>query len=426
MGEHKRWSRLDNAAKIFPPTSTNRDTKVFRFVCELTEPVDGAVLQHALERTVQEFPLYRSILKKGLFWYYFEESGLPPQVAEEALPVCSPIYNADKPGLLFRVLYFKRRINFEVFHALADGTGVMQFLRTMVFYYLAEKYAISGQLTDYDASRDQKSQDAFYKYYDKTGTVPKMKRYRAYRIRGELLPDNRVGITEGFLSTKAVLEKVHEHHATLSEFLIALLICSIHEGMAVRERSRPVVITVPVDLRRFFPAQTARNFFGVIQVAHNFGQDGQAFDEVLANVHESFRRQLTQETLHGIISRYSALENNPLIKAIPLQAKIPFLRMSGIRADGEDTAAFSNIGRVAMPAEAAEYIRLFDVFLSTKRPQLCLCSFGDTLAISVSSPLVDTGTQRRFFRRLAEMGIAVQVISNLEQRKGEKSAYAAL
>ena len=163
MAERKHWSRLDNAAKIFPPTSTKRDTKVFRFVCELTEPVDSGILQSALEETIQEFPLYRSILKKGLFWYYLEESNLRPQVEKESLPPCSPIYNQDGPGLLFRVLYYKKRINLEVFHVLADGTGAMQFLRALVFAYLAKKYRISGRLADYDASRDQKNQDAFYK-----------------------------------------------------------------------------------------------------------------------------------------------------------------------------------------------------------------------------------------------------------------------
>ena len=62
------WGRLDNAAKIFPATSTRRDTKVFRFACELLEPVDPDVLQHALDQTMERFPFYRSILKKGLFW----------------------------------------------------------------------------------------------------------------------------------------------------------------------------------------------------------------------------------------------------------------------------------------------------------------------------------------------------------------------
>jgi hypothetical protein len=270
VGARKRWNRLDNAAKIFPPTTSNRNTKIFRFVCELTGPVDGGVLQRALERTLGDFSLYRSVLKKGLFWYYFEESNIPPRAAEEAIPVCSPLYNADKPGLLFRVLYFGNRINFEVFHALADGGGAIHFMRALVFHYLAEKHAISGRLTDYDASQEQKSQDAFYTYSDKTGLVSKASHRRAYRVRGERLSDNRLGITESFLSAKAALTKAHEYDATLSEFLITLLMCAIHDGMAVRENAKPVVIAVPVDLRRFFPTQTACNFFGVVKVAHNF------------------------------------------------------------------------------------------------------------------------------------------------------------
>lgn len=426
MTERKKWSRLDNAAKIFPPTSTNRDTKVFRFVCELTEPVDSELLQTALEETVQEFPFYRSILKKGLFWYYLEESNLRPQVAEETLPACSPIYNEDKPGLLFRVLYYKKRINLELFHVLADGAGAMQFFRALVFCYLAKKHSISEQITDYDASQEQKNQDAFYKFYDKKETAFQTKQHRCYRIRGERLPNHKIGITEGFLSAKAVLTKAREHDATLSEFLIALFLCSIYDGMPVRERNRPVVITVPVDLRRFFLAQTARNFFGVVQVSHHFKKQGETFAQVLENVRNSLRRQLTQENIQGIVSRYSTFENNPFIKAIPLPIKIPILRISGLLADGKDTAAFSNIGRVAMPISVLEHIRLFDVFVSTKRPQLCLCSFQDTLAISVSSPLTDTGIQQYFFRQLTEMGIPVQVVSNLEQNLEEDTADASV
>lgn len=43
-----KWSRLDNAAKIFPSTSSKQDPKVFRFACELCEPVDPEVLRRAL------------------------------------------------------------------------------------------------------------------------------------------------------------------------------------------------------------------------------------------------------------------------------------------------------------------------------------------------------------------------------------------
>ncbi len=62
-----KWSRLDNAAKIFPPNSSARDSKVFRFFCELREPVDPQVLQSALDETVRQFPFYCSVMKRGLF-----------------------------------------------------------------------------------------------------------------------------------------------------------------------------------------------------------------------------------------------------------------------------------------------------------------------------------------------------------------------
>ena len=111
-----RWSRLDNAAKIFPSTSSKKDPKVFRFSCELTEPVDGQTLQFALDQAMEKFPFYRSVLKKGLFWYYFEDSTRRPVVQPEELPPCAPIYSADRKGLLFRVSFFERRINLEVYH----------------------------------------------------------------------------------------------------------------------------------------------------------------------------------------------------------------------------------------------------------------------------------------------------------------------
>ncbi|HWQ79348.1 MAG TPA: hypothetical protein VN381_11050 [Anaerovoracaceae bacterium] len=419
MRNIKKWNRLDNAAKIFPPTSSKRDTKVFRFVCELYETVDAQILQQALDRTIVRFPFYKTILKKGVFWYYFEESTLHPIVKEESEHPCAPLYDEDQPGLLFRVCYYRKRINLEVFHALADGMGAVNFLRTLVSFYLAEKHpdCLDGglKLDDYGSSQEQIRQDAFRKYYDKEKKVRRQKTDAAYRVRGAYLPDNRIGIVEGVLSVKAVLKSAHEFQASMGEFLTAVLLCSISDGMAVRDKARPAVIAVPVDLRNFFQTQTARNFFGIIYISHDFKKSGDSFPEVLANVRRSFKAQLIPENMLEIINRYSALENNLLIKATPLAIKIPGLKFFGWRAERENTAAISNIGKITMPAEMAAYIRLFNVMVSAKRPQICLCSFGDTLAISYSSPLESTDIPRCFFRRLANFGIDIEINSNLEQ-----------
>lgn len=428
MSNNHAWSKLDNAGKIFPPTVSKRDTKVFRFVCELTEPVDGDLLKEALVATLERFPLYRSVLKKGLFWYYFEESDLPITVTEEQEAPCAPLYMGDRHGLLFRVNYYRTRINLEVFHALADGTGALQFLRTLVFYYLQKRYPQlqddSLRLNPEEPSVEQKTLDAFYKYYEKERKAKPAPKDKAHRLQGARLPDERLGIIEGTLSAKAALEKAHEYDATLSEFLVALLLLAVNDGMAVRHKNRPVVITVPVDLRRFFPAQTARNFFGVVQIGYNFSQGEATMDAVIQSVKTSFANRITKENMLGIINKFSDIENNLLVKAVPLMVKIPALKLAGWWAEKDDTMAFSNIGRIRMPEAMAPYIRLFSVFLSTKRPQVCLCSYEDALSISFSSPLLSTDVQRSFFRRLVDMGLAVTIASNLDTPNEKEDAHA--
>ena len=92
-GSH--WRKLDNAAKIFPATSNKKDTRVFRFYCELKEPVNGSILQSALDKTIDKYPVFLSVMRKGFFWYYLEKSDLKPKVKEEVDPPC---LNLSIPG----------------------------------------------------------------------------------------------------------------------------------------------------------------------------------------------------------------------------------------------------------------------------------------------------------------------------------------
>ena len=138
MKQHKRvnWTRLENASRIFPAVCSSRDPKVFRLTCELNEEIIPEILQQSLDAALEDFPLFRSVLRRGVFWYYLEDSDIKPVVSEETNPVCAPIYFGDRRNLLFRVFYFGRRINFEVFHALTDGTGAILFMKTLIYEYL--------------------------------------------------------------------------------------------------------------------------------------------------------------------------------------------------------------------------------------------------------------------------------------------------
>lgn len=417
----KQWNRLDNAAKIFPSTSKKRDTKVFRFVCELKEEVIPEQLQAALDQTMELFPMYRSVIKKGLFWYYFEASDQETAVKEEDSPVCGPLYDKNVKTLLFEVTYYGRRINLEVYHALSDGTGAMQFLRTLTGRYLALCHSeeLKGKDTGigYAASAGERMDDSFDKYFDrdfpKNGKPKKAKHVKAHQLHGAKLPEYRIGIISGTVSVKACIEKAHEYHTSLSVFLTALYMVSIAEEMTLWEKKRrPVVITVPVNLRNYFESGSARNFFGVINVGYHFGTGDGRLEDVISKVSAYFKENLNEETMRRRMYELGSLEHNVFARFTPLAVKDFFLRIGYRYSMNEVTGSFSNMGSVKMPDALMPYIELFEVFVSTEYLQICTCSFQDILTISFSSAYVNTEVQKNFFRRLTQMGVAVVIASS--------------
>ena len=166
--EHSsRWRKLDNAAQAFPAATGKKDTRVFRFYCQLKEDIQADLLQKALEETMEHYPVFSMVLRKGLFWFYLEQRDLPAKVEEEKRPPCSEIYVPDHKTLLFQVSYYKTRINFEVFHALTDGTGAMLFLKELVSNYLilCHPEEIFSKVSEDMLTETDFEEDSFSQYY---------------------------------------------------------------------------------------------------------------------------------------------------------------------------------------------------------------------------------------------------------------------
>ncbi len=416
------WDRLDNAAKIFPSNITKRDTKVFRFSCELTEEIQHDLLQTALDETIEQFPILQSVMRKGVFWNYLEESRLKPVVTEECHPVCRQLYDPNVRSLLFEVTYYQKRINFEVFHALTDGTGAMQFLKALVSRYLCLRYPEKMLPNlDYDASPTQKSEDSFQKYYDpdQEPKGEKPQKYKAYQLRGVKLPEARLGVIEGRMPVKELLAVSRQHNTTMTVLLSAVMIDAIHRQMSLRERNKTVVLAVPVNLRNYFASETARNFFGVVNVAYPFAERSGELSDIIAEVDKQLKAGLAKENLDRIINGYVKIEKNVAVRIVPLPLKNLVLKIAGMLNNTESTAAISNIGRSNIPDQLKPYIRMFSVVCSTDSLQACICSCDNLLTVSFSSAFQSNEVEKHFFRTFAEMGIPVEVASNICEEESD-------
>ena len=410
----KRWRKLDNAAKLFPPTSSRRNPRVFRFACELHEPVNPAALQDALDKTIELFPVYRSVMKRGLFWYYLEESDLETTVAHEDNRPCAPLYMGNRKNLLFSVTYHLCRINLEVYHVLSDGTGAIQFLRTLITFYLQEKHGLpfdSDGLPDYNAAHTERNNDSFQQYFSKELQAERKELPRSYKIRGDRLPPGQMNIVEGLMSVAAVKAAAKARETTVTEFLTAVLIMAIGEGVELSRRNRPVTISVPVNLRQYFISNSARNFFSVVNISC-YLEEKIVFEDILRQVRDAFAAEITEEKIRKRMNAFASLEHNFAMKLLPLALKDPIMGAVARHADKRVTAALSNVGIIKLPEEAAEHIRLIDSFTSTKGLHILLVSYRDSFIVNFASVFEDNDIQRRFFRHMTGLGIDCEVSSN--------------
>lgn len=424
----RAWMRLDNAAQLYASSSSRRDPKVFRFACELNEPVDPTLLQQALESCLDTFQMFRCVLRRGLFWYFLELTDRMPSVTPEKTPPCSPPFHRYEHNFLFTVSYFQNRINLEVYHVLTDGTGALQFLRMLVYHYLLLRYpdTLGGNppQMDFDASDSEKADDSFRKYYTGKPTRKRIRRAPAAHLQTSRLPDCRFFITAGEMPVKETLALAKSSGASLTAYICALLICAIHEEIPARERRKPISLTIPVNLRNYFESGSARNFFSVFNVDYTFSDQNDSLETVAAAVSKSFTEKLTPEHLSDQMNRMASIEYNPFSRALPLVLKDIGLAIGSRVASRRVSGGVSNLGRITMPDEMAPYIRVFDVFMGTARPQICACSFGDRLMITLVSPYSGTNIQKHFFRMLAQRGLDVTVHTNRPHETEHKKEAA--
>ena len=411
----RKWRTLENAAKIFPSNSHGADTKVFRYTCQLTEPVDPAVLQRAVDEILPEFPGFTSVLRQGFFWYYLEESDRRILVEPESEPLCAPLYK-DSQSALLRVVYFDRRFSFEMFHVLADGTGAMQFFKALVCRYLSIAHAeeLGGRLVlpDYDASIAQRMDDGYARYYDKNALRKKPPAGpKAAHLKLEKRLDHRMTIMEGRLPLAELKKQAKAHGATITIFLSAVLIQALAEQMPLSELKKPVMLSVPVDLRGFFPSETCRNFFSVFEAGSPAGPDT-PLEEIIANVRADFERRLVKDHFAARLARLAAMERNPIMRIVPLQVKNIVLYMAYRKSEEAYTAAFSNVGRIVLPEELHPWIEAASACNATGKILLIGTTFGETVCLSFTSAYHSADVQRAFFTRLTRMGIPITITTN--------------
>lgn len=417
----KPWFKLDNAAKVFPGQNSSAWSNIIRISVNLKEDVEPERLLTAVKMCLPRFPSINVRIRRGFFWYYFENNPNEPIVKPDANNPCVRIKYNENNQYLFRVFYYKNRISIELFHALTDGYGSAVFLATVTAQYLrlsGHKIPCGGMVLDInEPAREEETEDAFEKY-----AVSKVKAKRpalkTYHRAGEKMPKHLCISTIGYMPVDILKAKAKSYGVTITEYLASVLMF-VHIKLQREESLRSqkeVSVQIPVNCRGHFPTETLRNFSVCYSVRINPNLGEYTFEEILRQVSLYLRYTNNKKHLQSMFAANLGLEKNPIMRVLPLFIKDLGIGISfALTAEHTTTALFSNLGVMNLPEEMSEFV---DSFILMPTPgkvnggRVGAVSYLNKMTVAFSNSFTNTDIERDFFRFLVREGIPVKIESN--------------
>lgn len=386
-----RW-QLDCSARFYPVVNTARTQSLFCIGAVLADDVDVERLTRAVNAVAPYFPTICAAVKRGFLWHRLERNDAPIQVCPLGDRLLAPIDPSKNGGHFFRLSAGGREVRLEIFHALTDGTGALEFLRTTLARYADELGEIA------DRSGERYAEDSFERYYDPSakfglkemaGIAPH--RHAGTPTKGAFETD------ETTLSAAELVAAAKAKSASVTAYVTGMLACAIERVSAPR---KPVVIMVPVNLRNIFPSDTVRNFTLFVRVVIK-PNELDSPDLYIAEAKRQLALHADKEKLRAQIS--TTVRGVKLTGWVPLFVKTALVRFGRLFMRSRQTIIFSNLGRVTLPEGVHAQRLYFKMNVSKNNVQnLGAITLGDNCALNFTRCIEEDSLTKTFFSLLSD------------------------
>lgn len=419
MAKLRKFYDLDNAAKIFPVVANESRTYMFRLSIVFKDLIKPELLQQALNRSTKRFKHLNVRIRKGLFWYYFEENLNNPILKEENGMVNQFLHFRANNDFLFRTLYYKTRLTIEFFHALTDGKGALEFINSVAYEYLlldGQKINPEGLVITADAAGSYAEvEDEFKKLYHKQ-KIRVTKEPKAHHLKGTYYANHYNALMHAYIPIKDILTVAKSYGATLTEYLVSIIILAVKKSGKNAHYKHLLRVFVPVNMRQFYPSITLRNFASFVRINYDLNQEEATFKEIIDLVKNEMKQELHIDEMLNRIIQNVKYEQSPLLRMTPLPVKILAMRsVYGMIGESLNSYDISNLGKVELPSQMIPYISHYQFIIapSNDTPKAAsVVSFNDTLTLSFISKIIERGFETAFFEILNSHGIKSRIESS--------------
>ena len=399
----QRWRKLDNTAKIF---SLGGNRNVFRYSAVLNKKIDEKKLKQAVEKTLNMYPAFKVKFKTGLFWNYLEYNFASPIITKENEIPCKKINFKENNDYLFKVTYFKNKINIDILHVLTDGAGGIIFLKAIIYNYL-DKNNIEVK----ENKKNVIQQDEYLKNYNRKNNIKLVKNF-PYILKGKA--NKNINKTYHYtIGLKDIKNISKSRNVSITEYLTALYIYAIYLSLYDKNSKRDIIITVPIDLRKYYNVDTLLNFFVCMNVNPHIPKNKKVtFEEILKGVNLEFKSKINENEIKGYLTKNVKLGKNIPIRLVPLFLKKIFIKLSNISSS---TSTLSNVGIIDIDEKFKNDVKNINALVmpgSVQKIKCTVCSYNDNLNITINSNIDDKLFHKEFLKLLKSDFKNVKIESN--------------
>lgn len=199
-------------------------------------------------------------------------------------------------------------------------------------------------------------------------------------------------------------------------FLTALLLAFMTEAAhAASDESRgDISIQVPVNMRKFCPSKTLRNFSMYCSVRTPWAEAGEA-ERLLPDITRQLSERASETAMRGMLA--STAEMVRLLGRVPLAVKRPAARIAyGFLGERAFTSTLSNLGAAKLPPEVEVHVEKLDFVLGTGERARAACAMVTLkgLALLSVTKLTDDKTfETRLLSLLEGAGVPVKLSGSM-------------
>ena len=467
MKNEKIWYELDAFAKTYSSIISEGRTTCFRLSALFSENIDLEILKNVVISLEKKYPFYNSELKKGIFWNYLQQKKTHFIIEEEKTYPCTDIQK-DNP---LRIIYFNNKLSIEIAHFLTDGKGAALFFQDLIEEYLEKRYFLENFEKDkknnliyktekkkeieiekinkiinfgkkinknekdfenkkseknfFEKTRELLGNDSVLKNSQKNEYVDLYEKYMrkvskettiksAFHLPMKILEKGQYHITTGEIDVESLKEESKKYGTTIGKYLLSVYFKILLDRYS--QAKNPIVIGVPVDLRKIFEETTYRNFFINITPSMDASLGAYTLSEIITYLDNYFALKITKKEFYKSIYKAMNPIQNIIIKSVPYLIKrmfFPFI--FDYYGERGYTTGFSNLGIFKVNKKYEKYLKgLRFLPPPSKRCKIKMGVVSDCKKVYVNfgNLTANYDIERDFFVYLRKRGIKSKIITN--------------